>query len=150
MGKAFKFRRLGKDIADVVASSPSQSEAARRLGVDRSTLHRWQKAGKVAPPAGRPKRTETAHATTGEGETATPEQWAAKVREEYAFNETESVLVDMAVMAMRLSQDATLTPSERLSAVGRYQQLLKQLDLEVSGEEEKTPDVRGGWPRRVG
>jgi hypothetical protein len=44
-----KLRALG-NVADVIAASPSVSAAARTLGVNRSTIHRWITAGKVPTP----------------------------------------------------------------------------------------------------
>jgi hypothetical protein len=44
-----KLRALG-NVEAVIADSPSLSEAARRLGVNRSTVHRWIAAGKVPRP----------------------------------------------------------------------------------------------------
>jgi len=150
MGKAFAFRRIGKDVAEVLATSPSQSAAARRLGVDRSTLHRWLAAGKVQRPPGREKRAEEATpaaATTDQ----TPEQWAASVRTDYEFSSTEEVLVDLGAVTLRLSKDERLSPSERLAAVGRFQTLIKQLHLEAAedGEETKTRGDIRPWPRRA-
>jgi hypothetical protein len=47
-----KLRALG-NVADIISASPSVSAAARTLGVNRSTIHRWIAAGKVpAPGAG--------------------------------------------------------------------------------------------------
>ena len=151
MPKSFKFRRIGKDAAEVLASSPSQSAAARRLGVDRSTLHRWLVAGKVQRPPRREKRATEA-TPAAEMTDQTPEQWAATLRADYLFSSTEEVLVDLGAVTLRLSKDERLSPSERLAAVGRFQQLIKQLHLEAAedGEETKTRgDVRP-WPRHVG
>ena len=150
MGKAYAWRRLGKDVGEVVASSSSLSAAARRLGVDRSTLHRWLKAGKVQGAAARQKRATTAE--DGPATNRTPGEWAAAVRRDYEFTATEERLVDLSELTLTMSQDERLSTSERLAAMARFQALTKQLRLEdaVDGEEEKTArGVVRPWPRRV-
>jgi hypothetical protein len=45
--KSYKLRQLG-DVDAVIAAAPTVVEAARRLGVDTSTIRRWRAAGKIS------------------------------------------------------------------------------------------------------
>ena len=149
MKKTHKFRALSGEAAAVIAAAPSLTVAARQLGVDRSTIHRWLQVGKVARPARRPRHQDPKSV----GPPQSPEAWAMAVRAAYALTDTESALLDLAEEALCLARDQTLKPEVRLSAAGRFQQLVKQLDFEESiddGKAEATRTDTGRWPRRVG
>lgn len=122
MKRTHKLKVLG-DVAGVVAKSPNLTVAAKRLGVNRSTLHRWLQAGKVQRAA--PKTGVAAGAAAGQ----TPTAWAKAVRESCALDFTQGVLVDLAVSALELARSPEENAAVRLSAMGRYQNLVRQLDL---------------------
>lgn len=123
MKRTHKLKGLS-DVAGVVAAAPNLMIAARRLGVNRSTLYRWLKAGKVQGPA--PKSGLAAGARTDQ----TPDAWAQAVREAGELDVTQDVLVDLAAAALVLARTAE-QPALRLAAMGRYQLLVKQLNLTV-------------------
>lgn len=161
MKQTHKLRTLG-DAAAVVSSAASDTDAARRLGVNRSTIHRWRKAGKIPsapsgkaprPPAARPEAPCTAPGASVEPQPIpdSPSTWAAWVRATYAITPTEARLLDLAVAALTIAGDETQTPAVRLAAAARFQSLARHLDLEevAGGEIETEPDARP-WPRRVG
>jgi hypothetical protein len=60
MKQTHKLKALG-DVSAVLATAPSLTAAARSLGVNRSSLHRWITAGKVRQPGG--VRTQSAEVT---------------------------------------------------------------------------------------
>lgn len=124
MKRSYKFKALG-DVQSVVSSAPSLDEAARRLGVNRSTLTRWLQSGKVKRP--QPKEGVAAGATAGQS----PDEWAQRVRELGEMDPTRSTLLDLAVEALRMSRDVECRPETRLSAMGRYQQLVRQLNIDA-------------------
>lgn len=135
------------DVAQVVASAPNMAAAAKKLGVNRSTLHRWLQTGKVAKPE--PKQGPAAGATPDQS----PDEWSKAVRELGELDATASTLVDLAVAALAMSRDVTNRPETRLSAMGRYQQIVKQLNLDSSasaaGVKPQVPQART-MPRRTG
>jgi transposase-like protein len=134
-----------KNVAEVVATSRSLSEAAQKLGVNRSSLHRWMQAGKVAAPA--PKMGIAAGVQPGQ----TAEDWAKAVREAGDLDATRSALVDLAVEALTISRDTEHRPETRLSAMGRYQQLVKQLNLDnVEPAAAKVPTMNPARIARTG
>jgi excisionase family DNA binding protein len=150
MKRTHKLRALG-DVAGTIAAARSIQDAARQLGVDRSTVHRWIASGKVsAPAAGR--RTARQSATTGTpGQRQTPESWARWVRRQYLLDATEQTLVGLTVDALRLARDESARPEVRLAATARAQSLIRQLKLENAedGEAENTKAEIRVFPRRV-
>jgi transposase-like protein len=145
--RTHKLKALG-DVAGVVAAAPSLSAAARQLGVNRSSLHRWMANGKVPRPASRPRGTPATDAG------CSPEHWAVAVRQAYELTATEQRLVDLAVEALTMARDAAKPETVRLAAMGRYQRLVQQLNLETlnGATESAIEDAAGGgsWPRPVG
>jgi hypothetical protein len=142
-------------VGETIRTSRSLAEAARKLGLDRSTLFRWQRAGHLPESSGRLIRRRQKRAESGSAAaptSRTPEAWAHSVRSQYELSSTEDALVDLAAAAYGLSQDPTQPPAVRLTAMGRYQLLVKQLNLEEQNDGEievQDRDVRP-FPRKVG
>jgi excisionase family DNA binding protein len=87
MGKAsHKLRALG-DVAKVIAAAPSVSAAAKQLGVNRSTIHRWIEAGVAGRPSTRRRRRPGHKAPTS------PDAWVRWVRRTYDLSPTEITLL---------------------------------------------------------
>jgi transposase-like protein len=124
--KATYKRRVLGDIAPIVAAAPSMAEAARLLGVHKSSVSRWVKLGIVPKP------------TSGRGRAPaspppeSPVAWAGSVRRDYDLTANEQVLVDLATATLTLAQDMRARPADRLSAMGRFQSITRQLGLEDS------------------
>jgi hypothetical protein len=79
-----------------------------------------------------------------------PGDWATEVLAVYEMTGTEMQLLDLAALALEMSRDKLLKPETRLAAAGRFQALVRQLNLEVpeDGEIQKNgADVRA-FPRR--
>jgi hypothetical protein len=121
----YKLRALG-NARDIVASSRSLGEAAARLKVDKSTVFRWVRAGKVPPPGGKPGP-KAAPKPAGVPVPATAVSWLERVRATYEFNPTEEVLVQLADIALRLAEDSSLSVPVRMAAAGRFQSLVRQI-----------------------
>jgi len=151
--RTHKLKALG-NVADVIRTSPSLKAAARQLGVDRSTIHRWIEAGKVPRPAQRrpsplSKATRVSYLPDA---MLTPAAWAEAVRTAYELSPTETMLLSLAEGALSLARDDAAKPETRLAAMGRYQALVKQLRLEDSINDGKTEThaATAAWPRRIG
>lgn len=150
MKQTWRFRSLSGDAVVVMATARTVTAAATALGVDRGTVHRWIKAGKVPAPRGRKR------GPAPSGDVAafpqSPEEWARWARETFVLTGTEAALLDLAVLALQIAWDQTQKPEVRLSAAGRYQRLVQQLNFEESGDgQTETTDARHrSWPRRVG
>jgi len=142
--RSHKFQSLA-GAAGVIAGSASLTAAAQRLGVNRSTLHRWIAAGKVPRPE-RSRRTRQPAA----GPSESPESWRHWARASFDLTPVEETLVDLAEQALSMARDQTARPEIRLAATARFQQLVRQLNFEapIDGKEETTTPVRS-WPRRV-
>jgi hypothetical protein len=142
-----KLASLAGDAAAVIARSPSLAEAARRLGVNRSTVHRWIASGKMLRPE-KSRRQPAASAIPRQS----PGSWGEWARQTFDLSVCEQALVELGEQALMLAQDQAETPAVRLSAIGRFQQLTRQLAFEESidgKEEEATTAPAGTWPRRV-
>ncbi len=155
MKQTHRLKAMG-NAAAIVAGSRSIAEAARKLNVNRSSVHRWIASGSVPRPTGRRQRpaTATAAGCAGAAVDMTPAAWAADVRERYALTATEAQLVALAERALTLAQDPATPAAVQLAAMGRYQRLVQQLDLEeeaaADGEVEEATAASRPWPRRVG
>lgn len=128
--QSFTQKKLGYDrIRAAVRTSRSLAEAARTLGVDRSTLHRWIQAD---PTLKQPleEREALADELAAGADDLTPDEWLAWVMETYEPTKTERVLLGLAVRALKLAHDESARPADRVSAMGRFQRLLADLDLE--------------------
>jgi transposase-like protein len=145
LGKPYKFQRISA-VAEHLQAAGSISEAARRIGVDRSTMHRWIQQGKVPRPARRRSAMKTPKAEA-------PADWGAAVRGRYALSESEHELVNLGAVALGMANDVALKPEIRLAAAARFAALIRQLDLEPEDEADGTVETitnHARWPRRVG
>lgn len=143
MKRSHKLRAMG-DVQSVVSRSRTLAEAAKTLGVDRSTLTRWLQAGKVqrADQHGTPLPTVPAK------DIPIPEQpgtWADTVRATFRLTDTELKLVELAHRMLLLAEGdgGALT---RITATGRFQQIVKQLNL--IDEKRKDAQKDDGKPVR--
>lgn len=149
---SWKLRQL--DVAAVLAEAPSLSSAARTLGVNRSSIQRWIRAGKVPPfsPSPRaPRLAPTSQQPEREPEPVATAGWAASVRAAYDLTATELELLALAERARTIALDDTQKPETQLAAAGRFQTLIRQLNLETpdNGEVETNDTRKRVWPRRV-
>ena len=124
MKKTHKLGALG-DVAAVVARAGSTTNAARQLGVNPSTVHRWIKSGKVPVPAWLAGRADP---VVGAPSDQAPGEWAAWVRATFPLDQTGETLLELAASALQMARNEA--PPLRLAAMARYQQLVKQLNLQ--------------------
>ena len=142
--RTWRFRALGIDVGAVMASAPSYEAAAKACGVNKSTIFRWVKSGRVPAP-GRPAPAAASSVPL------VSEGWAAAMRAAYVFNATEDTYIDLADEALTMARDRSMKPADRLAAMGRFSALVRQINFEVpDGDIKTTPDTRTRpWPRRV-
>lgn len=150
--RTYKRRALGVGDVAALASCRSITEAAKRLDVDRSTVHRWLKAG-VIPPFTRPARRARRAASNARASARTPDAWARRIRRLYELSETELQLVDLGRRMLALMRDKSLRPEQQAAVAGRFQAIARQLDLpteDENGEVESESETRATvarWPR---
>ena len=138
--QTWRLRTMGHDVPAVMASASSLDAAAKTLGVNKSTVFRWVKSGKVPAPG----------AKREPGIPASPQGWAAAVRAAYDLDATEEALVELAEAALAMARDPALTPMARLAAMARFGQIVRQVDLEVpDGKTQAAGTASRSWPRRV-
>ena len=109
--RTWRFRALGVDVKAVMASSSSLGEAAKALGVNKATVFRWVKAGKVPAP-GRPAPAAASSVPL------VSEGWAASMGAAYVFNATEDTYIDLADAALTMARDTSLKPADSTSGHG--------------------------------
>ncbi len=155
--QTWKFRGMAAATAAAVATAPSIAAAARRAGVNRSTLYRWAKAEKIPALTPRRRRRPVAahHPSSGTRPAVdlpqSPENWRAQVDATFEFDATEAALADLAAMALLMAHDLTQPTSIRLQAATRFSALVRQLNLEaeVDHGETASPSRAPSWPRPV-
>lgn len=129
-------------IQEALRASRTLAEAARSLGVDRSTLFRWIEREPSLKSVHR-ERAAAAEQATQAAEVLKPDAWSRAMAAAYPFTETERVMLDLARRALRLAQDTEARPSDRLAAMGRFQRLVEHLRLDAPRQSEgaarKTP-----------
>lgn len=139
--RTHKLGGLG-DVDAVVSASRSLNEAAAKLGVNRSTLHRWIADGKVAGPG--PKRGAPGSREKPRRD-QTPDEWADEIRSKYTLGETDLQLLELAKIALTAGRDTGLKSKERMTAIGRFQLVVRQLNLpeeSAAKPESQVPPAR--------
>lgn len=132
MKRTRKWAFIGQEAQRLFGLGMSLSEIGRQLDVQQSTVSRWVSSGKLTKPkAG--KRV----ASKGTPPKA-PAQWAASVRETYALDPTDEQLVTTAQQALEVAYNMAEGPTTRLSAMGRFQSVVKQLALGLSDRKTAT------------
>jgi hypothetical protein len=125
-----KWALVQQEAKRLAAIGLTPKEIARRLGVDKSSVTRWQAAGRLQRTGvGARASTKRSSAPVRRQRKQTPEEWAAAVRREYQLDATDDQLVSMGCAALMLAGDKTLKDRERLAAMGRFQSIVKQLAL---------------------
>jgi hypothetical protein len=136
MKATWKMRSMAADVARAMSTAPNISAAARQVGVNRSTLYRLIKAGKIPPLTGRRRPVvQSRPPASPDGDPS--ETWRQKVDKAYVFNATELELASMAERARTMAHNDALKPETQLAAMGRYQQLIRQLNLEDESDHGK-------------
>jgi transposase-like protein len=148
MKTTWKRRAIKGDVAAIIEGASSVSAAARSLGVNRATVHRWISAGDVPRPCARRNSAHVPNLPASPLLPVSAEAWAADIRERYSLSSTENLLVELGAAALRLALDATQKASDRASASREFRACITQLNLEtVDGEAETAgADVRA-FPR---
>jgi hypothetical protein len=135
VGKRTWKLRTRPDAAAVIAESGSLREAARRLGMNVSTLSRAVKAGRLpAPTRGsgpirRPAALAPVAPVAPPDEAAPPrtfQEWALAT---FELTEAERALVAMAQAARDLAHDPAQPATTQLSAMAQFRACLKDLRL---------------------
>lgn len=146
-----KWSFVAQEAGRLAALGLSQVEIARQLGLNKSTVSRWMKAGKL--PASRVA--EVAHPQVAVRPGQTPAEWAAAVRAAYDLDATDEQLVTVAESALGLSLDSAVSPQVRMTAAGRFQALVKQLALVARNQPQQVrtqpelPEAKPKPPLRV-
>ena len=123
-------------IGEVLRTSRTMAEAARTLGVNRSTLHRWLESDPDLMKARDDRRAMTDEASKA-GEVLPPGDWERTIAATYNLDSTDRTLLDLARRALEIAHDDDSKASERLAAMGRFQRLVSQLKLEAPQASER-------------
>jgi hypothetical protein len=80
----------------------------------------------------------------------TPAQWAATVRKDYALDPSDDQAVALAERALEMAYDSSLAPGVRLTAMGRFQSVIRDLKLPLrlaDGPAESKPATTKPEPK---
>lgn len=149
MKRTRRWEFVKQDVLRLARLGQSDLEIALAIGLDRATVFRWRKSGKLGVPT--EEREPVMPVTRGR----TPEEWAKAVRESYALDATDEQLVDMAEAALLVWKDAERSPAVRFQAMREYRATVKQLRLVARAvDAQPKPDEpkrqRFAIPRRSG
>lgn len=131
-----------QDALRFAALGLSPNEIAERLGVDRATVFRWKKAGKLTVEVRMPKGPIVV--TKGE----TPAQWAASVRAAYDLDATDDQIVSMAESVLVIARDPHASAALRLAAMREFRGAVKQLSLVARAGSGEKPAGEPEPPKR--
>jgi len=132
MKRTRKWIFVAQEAQRLLALGLTPRAIAKRLSVSKSTVTRWIAAGKVRkPPTSRPgpagdRSGSVAHSA---------EEWAASVRRDYALDATDEQLVELATAALARARHPRTPARMQLTAMGRFQALVKQLALVTRHDE---------------
>jgi len=129
MGKGtWKRRGIGNDrIREALRTSRTLSEAAKALGVNRSTLHRWI-AAEPSLDAPRLAKVEAIQQAVSAAQQMSPSDWTEWIEKHYELSPTEFVFMDLARQCLEVANDSE-SPL-RFQAMTRFESLVKALQLE--------------------
>src|SRR5262245_18307945 len=119
-----KWAFVGQEATRLAALGLAPKAIAARLGVSWSTVSRWIAAGKLA--VGRPRHVLT-FTSPAPSALQSPSEWARSVREEFQFDATDDQLVAVAEVALTISRDPQSPAPVRMTAMGRFQAIARQL-----------------------
>jgi hypothetical protein len=125
VGRPHALRRL-PDVVLTFAHAPSIAAAARELGIDYTTAHRWVRARKVPRP-GSPWPAAVAAPGCSPRDESPGSDWTTAVRAAYVLDVIHAPLLALADTALQLARDPRLEVSVRLQAAARFQALVRQL-----------------------
>jgi hypothetical protein len=115
----------------------SPLDIAERLELNRATVQRWMAAGKLTDTRQSVAARSRVEILKRSGQT--PDGWASAVRQDYALDVTDDQLVTLAEAALRTARDPTASIRVQLSAMGRFQAIVKQLALVPREVDAPTP-----------
>lgn len=155
MKRTRKWAFVAQEATRLSGLGLSQGAIAARLGVNKSTVSRWIKSGRISEaPEGR----ESVAVEVGKS----PAEWASAVRADYSLDLTDDRLVTLAEAALTTALDTNEKATVRMLATGKFQSVIRQLALtsrtahsEPATPTEPRPTTRepraatGTDPRRV-
>lgn len=136
MKRTRKWEYVKQEALRLAALGLSPSAIAKRLELSPSTVTRWKKAGKLDEKPERKRRVRQVTAVQ------TPKQWGAEIRKLFSLDATDNQLVTQGQQALELAYNMAEAATTRLSAMGRFQAIVKQLALVTrsAGAEALAPE----------
>lgn len=125
MKRTRKLQFVHQDAERCAALGMTAIEIADHLGLNRSTVGRWFKKGKLKKPDVALSEKEQAPARQS------PADWARSMREGCVLDATDEQLVSLGESALSLSRDVTVSAQVQLSAGAQFRAIAKQLAISV-------------------
>ncbi len=146
MKRTRRWEFVKQDALRLAALGLSADEIANQVGVDRATVFRWKKAGKLQVGSGSSADAAQVPLVTTDQTSA---QWAAAVRAAYALDVTDSQIVTIAESALLVAKDPGTPGTLRLAAMREFRAAVKQLGLVArAGAEDGTPAPEPAVPAK--
>ena len=134
MRRTRKWSQVKQEATRLAKLGCSPLEIAKHIRVDKSSVTRWIRAGKL------PRADDSNVIALGVQPKQTPAEWAAAVREDYLLDATDEQLVTLGEAALMISQDPLAKRSERLNASRAFLSVVDKLKIVTRrGAEQAQP-----------
>jgi excisionase family DNA binding protein len=137
MKRTRKWTFVAQEATRLAELGLTPREIAKRLDLAKSTVIRWIRAGKLPKTA--PSKLGPPGETPGSDAGQTAANWATRVRRDYALDATDEQLVQLAELALTTARDPAISVRVRLSAMTRFQAIVKQLALVTRQKKDALP-----------
>lgn len=137
MSRTRKWVQVSQQATRLASIGASPLEIAQEIGVNKSTVTRWFKVGKLT----RGQRTDVLAPVLPR---PSPAEWAASMRAEFALSASDEQLVTLGEQALLLTRDVTVKATVQLAAQRNFLAIDKALALRTRAskvEEDPAPVV---------
>lgn len=139
---------LEQEARRLFAMGLSERAIAKKLGVAKSTVTRWKKAGLLSAPVDDKKKKVT-RVIGPPNARQSPAEWSKAIRSEYKLDATDEQLVTGAESMLSQSRDMTLSASEQRRAFAEFRAIVRQLNLPGRQEPAMPSDGEQAAPTQV-
>lgn len=133
MKRTRKWEYVGQEATRRFRLGQSPAEISKAIGVDKSTVCKWIKAGKFT------ERGESPKGQAPSRPVLPVSQWGEDIRSAYVLDVDDEELVKCGELFLTMRDDPLQPASVRLSAGREFRAVVKQLNLAARSSKEEQP-----------